>query len=98
MPRYVIERAFVVGADDMPDIGRKSRSIIEQHMPEITWMHSHVTVDDDGKVRTFCIYEAPSEEAVREHSALLGYHDIVSIKEIAGDVTPEDFPLTVETV
>jgi hypothetical protein len=96
--RYFIERAFVVGQDDMPAIGRKSRSIIEEQMPAITWVHSHVTVDDDGKVRTFCIYEAPSEDAVREHSRLLGYHDLVSVKEIAGDVTPEDFPLTVETV
>jgi hypothetical protein len=31
---------------------------------------------------------------VREHSALLGDHFIQEIYEIAGDVTPADFPLT----
>ena len=92
MPRYFIERAFVVGEADMPAIGRRSRSIIEGEMPQVTWAHSHVTVDDDGKVRTFCIYEAPDEETVREHSRRLGDHSLVSLREIAGDVTPEDFP------
>jgi uncharacterized protein DUF4242 len=92
--RYFIERAFEVGQDGMPAIGRRSRSIIEEQMPEVTWLHSHVTVDDDGLVRTFCIYEAPDEEAVREHSKRLGEHQLVSIREIAGDVTPQDFPLT----
>ena len=96
--RYFIERAFEVGQDDMPGIGRRSRSIIEGQMPEVTWLHSHVTVDDSGRVRTFCIYEAPNEEAIREHSRLLGSHELVNVKEIAGDVTPEDFPLTVEPV
>ena len=94
MPKYFIERAFEVGEDRMPEVGRRSRSIIEGQMPEVTWLHSHVVVDDDGKVRTFCIYEAPDEEAVREHSRRLGEHALVVIREIAGDVTPEDFPLT----
>ena len=56
------------------------------------WRHSHVVVDDEGNVRTYCIYEAPDEETVRAHSADLGRHGIDSIEEIAGDVTPADFP------
>jgi hypothetical protein len=43
-------------------------------------------------VRTFCVYDAPSEELVREHSTRLGQHQIASIDEIVGDVTPADFP------
>ena len=76
----------------MPDVGRRSREIVEDELPEITWEHSHVVVDDDGKVRTFCVYDAPSEEIVREHSSRLGQHSIDSIDEIVGDVTPADFP------
>lgn len=98
LPRFLIERAFEVGQDRMPEIGRRSRSIIEGQMPEVTWLHSHVTVDDDGRVRTFCVYEAPDEEAVREHSRRLGEHSLAGIHEIAGDVTPEDFPLAEEPV
>ncbi len=43
-------------------------------------------------MRTFCIYAAPSEEVVRQHSSRLGQHTIDSLDEIVGDVTPADFP------
>jgi hypothetical protein len=92
MPRYIIVRSFDVGEPEMPAVGRRSREIVEQELTEITWEHSHVVVDDSGKVRTFCVYDAPSEEIVREHSSRLGQHRIDSIDEIIGDVTPADFP------
>jgi hypothetical protein len=92
MPRYMIVRSFDVGEPEMPAVGRRSRELTETEFPEITWEHSHVVVDDTGKVRTFCIYVAPSEEVVRAHSTRLGQHEIDSLDEIAGDVTPADFP------
>jgi hypothetical protein len=92
MTRFLVERHFQVGEADMPEIGRKSRRTIEGEFPEITWEHSHVTIDDDGTVRTFCVYAAPTEEMVRDHAGKLGSHRIKGIYEIAGDVTPEDFP------
>ena len=76
----------------MPEIGQRSRRKIETQFPEITWEHSHVVVDDSGKVRTYCVYEAPSEQMVRDHAGELGEHRIKEIHEIAGDVTPADFP------
>jgi hypothetical protein len=42
---------------------------------------------------TYCVYEAPTEEMVRDHSRDLGRHTIDAIHEIAGDVTPQDFPV-----
>lgn len=92
MPRYMVVRAFDVGEAEMPGVGRRSREIVENELPEITWEHSHVVVDDTGMVRTFCVYSAPSEVVVRQHSARLGQHKIDSIDEIVGDVTPADFP------
>ena len=92
MPRYMVVRSFDVGESEMPPIGQRSRQIIEDELPEITWEHSHVVVDDSGMVRTFCIYSAPSEDVVRDHSTRLGRHEIASIDEIVGDVTPADFP------
>lgn len=92
MPRYMIERQFEVTEDQMPDVGRRSRRIIEEQFPEITWEHSHVAVDDSGKVKTYCIYEASAEGVVRAHADALGQHTIVAVREIAGDVTPADFP------
>lgn len=92
MPRYLVVRSFEVGEDQMPHIGRRSRLLTEGDFPDITWEHSHVVVDDDGLVRTFCVYAAPDEAIVREHSKKLGKHTIDELVEIAGDVTPADFP------
>jgi hypothetical protein len=92
MPRYLIVRSFEVGEDQMPPVGRRSRELTETDFPEITWEHSHVIVDDEGLVHTYCVYEAPSEEQVRAHSAMLGQHTLDLLLEIAGDVTPADFP------
>jgi hypothetical protein len=92
MPRYLIVRHFEVGEEQMPPIGRRSRELTEADFPEITWEHSHVVVDDEGLVQTYCIYVAPNEEIVREHSTRLGKHKIDALHEIAGDVTPADFP------
>jgi ligand-binding SRPBCC domain-containing protein len=92
MPRYMIIRSFEVGEDQMPTVGRRSRALTEGEFPEITWEHSHVVVDDEGLVQTYCVYEAPDEDAVLQHGSKLGQHTIDGIFEIAGDVTPADFP------
>lgn len=92
MPRYLILREFEVDETNMPPIGRRSRELVEGEFPEIVWEHSHVVVNDDGLVNTYCVYTAPNEEMVREHSTRLGQHKIAFLREIAGDVTPADFP------
>lgn len=94
MPRFIVERRFSVKQDEMPVIGRRSRQVAEENFPgQIIWEHSHVVVDERGDVSTFCVYEAPSEDVIREHAGQLGQHEVVAVHEIAGDVTPADFPL-----
>ena len=92
MPRFLIIRSFDVTEDQMPFVGRRSRVLTEEDFPDITWEHSHVVVDDEGRVMTYCVYGAPNEEMVREHGRKLGKHTVDGIYEIAGDVTPADFP------
>jgi hypothetical protein len=92
MPRYLIIRAFDVTDDEMEPVGRRSRELTEEEFPEITWEHSHVVVDDEGFVHTYCVYAAPSEEIILAHGSKLGRHTIAGLFEIAGDVTPADFP------
>ncbi len=92
MPRYLVVRKFDVSEEEMPEVGRRSREVMEGSYPQIVWEHSHVVVDDDGTVWTYCVYEAPNEETVREHSVDLGKHTVEQVLEIAGDVTPADFP------
>lgn len=94
MPRYLIERTYTVDMDSVPAAATRSKAIGHYHYPEIVWEHSHVVLDSDGTPKSFCIYDAPSEELVREHAQRMGDHTIEKIFEIAGDVTPDDFPLT----
>ena len=94
MTKFLVERSFSVGEDQMLEIGRRSRALTIDQFPEITWHHSHVVVDQDGNVKTYCVYEAPGEEVVRSHADALGWHRVDGSYEIAGDVTPDDFPLT----
>ncbi len=94
MPRYIVERTWDdLDEEAMDQAGARSKRIAEERYPEITWEHSHVAVGDDGRVKTFCLHAAPSEDIVRQHAEKLGRHQIESIYEIVGDVTPADFPL-----
>jgi hypothetical protein len=93
MPRYLVERRFDVTEEAMPQVSRRSKIVLRDHVPTVTWELSHVIVRDDGLVTTFCIYDAPSESEVHEHARLLGSHEVAAVHEIVGDVTPDDFPL-----
>jgi hypothetical protein len=93
MPRYLIERTYTVDMDELPTVATRSKAIGHHRYPEIVWEHSHVVVGTDGTPKSFCIYDAPNVEVVREHAALLGDHSVNEIYEIAGDVSPDDFPL-----
>lgn len=65
MPRYLIDREFPEGLQiPMNEDGRRAcRAVIENNLAEqVTWVHSYVSSD---RKHTFCIYDAPSPEAVR---------------------------------
>jgi hypothetical protein len=60
----------------------------------VTWEHSYVVSDesnDEPGIKTFCVYEAPSEERVRNHAAAFGEHAVTHVYEIGAVVTPADF-------
>ena len=93
MPRYLIERTFFVTEPEMQEVGRRSKQVAADNFPDIVWEHSHVLLDEAGNVRTVCVYAAPDEETVLQHAKQLGEHRVDNVREIAGDVTPADFPL-----
>ncbi len=66
MPRYMVERTFPDGlAIPVTDEGAKTcLAVVGNNAQEVvTWIHSYVTLD---KRKTFCIYDGPSPEAVRQ--------------------------------
>jgi hypothetical protein len=66
MPRYVIERDFPRGLGLAPDLqGRQTAdTVIGINVQQgVAWLHSYVTLD---LKHSFCIYDAPSPEAIRK--------------------------------
>jgi uncharacterized protein DUF4242 len=69
MPRYIVERAFpyALGIDPGPAGAERCRELVARNGDgAVTWLHSYVSVDEQ---RTFCVYEAPSPEAIRKVAA-----------------------------
>lgn len=65
MPRYLVERTFPDGLEiPMNNAGAETCLLVVGNNAEdgVTWVHSYVTSD---KGKTFCIYDAPSPEAIQ---------------------------------
>ena len=68
MPRYIVERTFPDGLSIPRDEqgAETCRGVVERNADEgVTWIHSYVR--DDAR-KTFCVYDAPSPEAIRKTS------------------------------
>lgn len=68
MPRYLVERTFPDGLSiPQTAAGAKiCRSVVDTNAKDgVTWLHSYVNPE---RTQTFCIYDAPSPEAIR-HAA-----------------------------
>jgi len=68
MPRYVVERTFPNGLRvPVDDTGAKSCEtvVLSNVEDDVTWIHSYVSED---KLKSFCIYDALSPEAIRRSS------------------------------
>lgn len=66
MPRFIVERTFSGGLSvpiDADGAGTCARIVSTNGELGVTWIHSYVSTD---KTRTFCVYDAPSPELIRQ--------------------------------
>ena len=86
MKRYVIEREIpgigAMSAEELCQAAQTSNAALEKLAPKIQWQHSYVTA---GK--TFCIYLARNEDAIREHARISGFPANI-ITEVSGMIDP----------
>ena len=86
MRTYIIER-------DIPGVGTlereqykaaaaKSNEALAQLAPKVQWVESFVAGD-----KTFCVYLADGEDAIREHAAISGF-PATKITEIKRKIDP----------
>lgn len=69
MPRYMVQRTFSDGLHIPIENGGADvcRTVVERNAEDgVTWVHSYVSED---KRTTFCIYDAPTPEAIRRTAA-----------------------------
>jgi hypothetical protein len=82
--RYLIERTFPAGALEGLDAVTKERVNANNASVGVRWLQSYANSD---KTKTYCVYEGPSEDAIRQAAALNAL-PVDSIVEIPVDLIP----------
>ena len=70
MPRYIVERTFPTGLHIPTDQhgAASCLTVVDNNSTDgVTWVHSYVS---DDKAKSFCVYDAPSPEAIRATASL----------------------------
>ncbi len=82
--RYMIERTFPPGALDGVDAAAKAKVNDNNASVDVRWIQSYANAD---KTKTFCVYEGPSEAAVREAAQKNGL-PVDRVTEVPIDLWP----------
>ena len=79
MPMYVIERNFAERLDP-EQLDREGIKLVNDDVG-VRWLYSFLSAD---KKKTYCLYEAPNPEALREAAARIGIPAdvIVEVSEV----------------
>ena len=74
MDLYVIRRPSAwANLKELEAAGAKSARIGNEEMSDrVRWIRSYVVNEPDGRIGTFCIYEARDPESIREHARRVG--------------------------
>ena len=86
MKRYIIEREIPgigqMSVTELCGASRASNQALDKIGSGIQWQHSYVAGD-----KTFCVYLAESEDAIRKHSELSGI-PVTTITEVPQVIDP----------
>jgi hypothetical protein len=85
MHRYVVERTFPAGALDGLDAALKAKVNATHAKYGVHWLMSYANA---AKTKTYCIYEGPSETAIRK-AATANALPIDSITEVPVTLLPK---------
>jgi len=85
MPRFIIERNFA----EQLEVNRDVATAVTQVNTDVgvQWLFSFLSAD---KKKTYCLYEAPNAEAIREAARRLNIPADVII-EVGSELRPEQF-------
>ena len=87
MPKYLIERNVgILSPEELEAVSRRSLAAIAE-LEGVVWIRSYIS-HADGKI--YCEYEAPNEQAVREHARRAGM-PADRITELVLEISPAMF-------
>jgi hypothetical protein len=84
MPLYVIERNFAEQLEESAEAEDEIKAINTE--VGVSWLYSFLSAD---KKKTYCLYEAPNPEAIREAARRAGIPAdvIVEVSEVRPDIS-----------
>ena len=85
MAQFLIERNFAEQLEVTKDIAAHIKEVNDEF--SLRWVFSFLSAD---KRKTYCLYEAPNAEAIREAAKRLNI-PADKIIELGGEVRPETF-------
>jgi Protein of unknown function (DUF4242) len=83
--RYLIERTFPAGALEGLDAASKAKVNSNNASVGVRWLQSYANA---AKTKTYCVYEGPSEAAVRKAAELNGL-PVDSVMEVPVTLLPK---------
>jgi hypothetical protein len=83
--RYLVERTFPAGALKGLDAATKKKVNANNASVGVRWVESYANADE---TKTFCVYEGPSEAAIRK-AAELNKLPVDSITEVPVTLSPK---------
>jgi hypothetical protein len=83
--RYLVERTFPPGALKGLDATTKKKVNANNASVGVRWVQSYANAN---KTKTFCVYEGPSEAAIRKAAALNAL-PVDSVTEVPVTLTPK---------
>jgi hypothetical protein len=95
MNTYVIlRRNGWATPDEAQAAAARSSAEHDRMSDDIRWIRSYVLAESDGSIGTVCIYEATSEQAIRDHTARANLHldDVVEVADVV-IVRPDPAPI-----
>ena len=98
MDLYVIRRPSAwANATELEKAAAKSGKVGNEMTDRVRWIRSYVVKEPDGRLGTFCIYEARDPESIREHARRTGMpgdeiYPVVKTVLIRPDPTPAAEP------
>jgi thiamine biosynthesis protein ThiC len=65
----ILRRSGWRSGEELGEAAERSRQVGDEEMSDdIRWIRSYVLEEGGGSVGTVCVYQATSEEAIREHA------------------------------